>query len=845
MTQERKPRPELEVNLGGEVEEFRADEPYVEEEGLARFPDNWDEEAKESRSLAGKQNGAAGGEALAMLGMGDFVSFEENGEPAEPGGDVVPPTKESVENATRSASAQPGLSVREGELLTQLRKDLNTTLPISGFKLDSVRDTLRELSQNPALKESLQPLMEAFKLPTIIGRTDAVAAQLESTDPDVRSAARNSELARISQMNGRGPNENIELARLRRTLQTEFAADLATNTRMLALSDKQEEGTATADELKALDELTKSSGRIGKRIGESERALLAAMEMEFKRDVTADYSGGAKFQRKVFDAFNQRLEERGLANKYKLIPFRSGAMDDAGADFILFDKKTGNFMFVDPTLEPEDSPRKMKLPKLRRDGVVYESKPLDAQFDAIIGKLKAGSPLNIADIFIPTSSQNSSFVKTDDFKTLDRIRGLTDIGARQLEMKAFRAELQERREGLRMMMESAERKAPSLRAISRENPDYYALNQWREFTGKSPLRHVEERLADLEILERGLPENLRPLRATKLAGAVEVPDAAIVKKAFDGVEAKVSTGGAASSVAESLDPRYRGLNRALESTLENVAKAIAESKGKDGVVKLDTPLRLKLPDRTLVVGAIESKGEHVYFKSAVDGQNYSADGWANQIKEGLEAIIKSPTVSPSEITAAKEALQVLTSSNDARASAVLEFARNYSTEFPAPAEAPSRVAASAALRKGGAPQTTPSRGPIVPAGGGTEIAQTSGGRYEVRTPTESPFAAAAVERETVPKEEIARIRERILENNDGLKPDMIARALKALDMAERGDLNVHDVLSTEMKRAGGGFDRATGRFVSASMVVLALGGWYLSNQLDSSGGSQYRPAKVN
>lgn len=102
------------------------------------------------------------------------------------------------------------------------------------------------------------------------------------------------------------------------------------------------------------------------------------LKLEAGNNRTTTTQGGKITEAQVMKIIEGHITKLGLAN-IEIIPLGGGAMDDAGADCILLDKKTGNFLFVDPTQKDRDSESKGRLPDLRKMGVV--SAPTERDFD--------------------------------------------------------------------------------------------------------------------------------------------------------------------------------------------------------------------------------------------------------------------------------------------------------------------------------------------------------------------------------------------------------------------------------------------------------------------------------
>ncbi|MBX9951414.1 MAG: hypothetical protein K2Y39_19755 [Candidatus Obscuribacterales bacterium] len=291
-----------------------------------------------------------------------------------------------------------------------------------------------------------------------------------------------------------------------------------------------------------------------------------------------------------------------------------------------------------------------------------------------------------------------------------------------------------------------------------------------------------------------------------------------------------------------LAPHQLAASKAIDFTIAEAQNHLAQKTAAEGgAVKFSEPITLNFKDKPLTISGIDIVEGKLYLKATQDGKRYSTEGWLKALRDGLEERAKSTTIPATEAQAAKIALESIASSIDARVSIIKALASNFANEskaiIPAGAET-ATVAADAnvtPLRKGGGAggSTLPSgAGPIVAAGGSTEIRSTQAGGYEVTDskPTEGEIRAGT----EMPKEDIARLKSKILEDKENkYTPEQKQRALQVLEMAERGHKEAREALRGAVGR-GGGIDKAAGSFVGMGMVVTTLAGWYAYEQLNSA-----------
>ncbi|MCA9817745.1 MAG: hypothetical protein KC652_21710, partial [Cyanobacteria bacterium HKST-UBA01] len=274
----------------------------------------------------------------------------------------------------------------------------------------------------------------------ITGRTDQVVRDLASTNATVRDAATRSEIGRLMALPNPTAADVGELHRMRRSLFDSMRADQVESRELTALYDRQEAGQKlTEAESARMAELEPRFGEVNGRIRQNIEFTISMLraEAEVARGGSSS-KGGDSTEGMILHLFEKELDtpqaifngrtprEKG----YEIVPLvKSSAMDDAGADFILVNKYSGEFMFIDPTQKSIHSPKKARLPELRKQGII-SSDPRDPKYtlgnDADLGSLeykarreddirrqirgilaqaKDGSPLNIAEMFVPPSTE--------------------------------------------------------------------------------------------------------------------------------------------------------------------------------------------------------------------------------------------------------------------------------------------------------------------------------------------------------------------------------------------------------------------------------------------------------
>lgn len=273
---------------------------------------------------------------------------------------------------------------------------------------------------------------------------------------------------------------------------------------------------------------------------------------------------------------------------------------------------------------------------------------------------------------------------------------------------------------------------------------------------------------------------------------------------------------------------------ALKSTLkyaEDAASRVLPSE--KGLYKLEQPLKLNLGGKPLNIGAIEVVDGQIYLKSADDGARYRAQPWLDAISEGLRerAAAKDGTS-----YSAKQALAQLEGNLEARVALVNALAKEYAFNTkvlsPPATDKAADIAAGKPLRKGGGGQVF--SGNITPAAGGAEIGATEAGGYKVSEKGGEKGAVATRRFEDIPREEIAKMRDRIM-NEKKLSAEDRAASLRVLELAQEGDPRAREAIGRAMAEAKrGGFDKTTGAAVGVGIVASALAGWYAYYKLQQA-----------
>ncbi|MEZ4537965.1 MAG: hypothetical protein R3D26_23650 [Cyanobacteriota/Melainabacteria group bacterium] len=424
------------------------------------------------------------------------------------------------------------------QLVRRLRAELKPGQRLEGQRLEKVRDKINQLmEQSPEMRARLQPFVEQLQPPEISGRSAQVKTDLNSTDQSVRDAAVRTDLIRLMNLSSPTRADVQEVTRLRRNLFESMKADNLIKNEMKDLlntdevSDlwaKQDAGTLTDAESKRLSELESMKDDYDTRTKENLRTMIEVLKLEGQNEKIkmGTQAGGKSLENEVFRMFEGQLK----SSNYEIIPMPNGSfIDDVGFDMILVDKTTGDFVPVDPTTNSLDSEEKRYLPKLRKDGVIssHEENYLPGQRDFYlharvqerIAALKAGSPLNLADIALPASTREGQ--ATNSLRSKDRLKYIErlPLDHKIIEIRQFRTELLERRRALHEINDSSWNKEFQLKREARREKDQtksaelykraQLLHDWRAHTDRKPLGHIDFALRELAAIEQGLPPEAR------------------------------------------------------------------------------------------------------------------------------------------------------------------------------------------------------------------------------------------------------------------------------------------------------------------------------------------------
>ncbi len=447
------------------------------------------------------------------------------------------------------------------KLLSEVQAELAKGGQLTGQRLEKVRADLNNLMKlDPTLTPLLERYAEQLKPAVITGRTEQTTRDLTCADKTERSAATRAEIARLMQLPSKSAADSYELTRLRRTLFDEIKGDGDKSKELNRLYNKSDGGIQLdAKEKARLAELASGSSKVEIRLKENIDFTIDMLKADSTRNATiGGTKGGDATQGLILRMFEKQLQtpmslfggKTPAAMGYELIPLKSGgAMDDAGSDFVLANKRSGDFMLIDPTQEPKDSERKMRLPDLRKQGIIssdpyaerYGDKrdvgtldyvarrtaDINQQIHEILKLAKEGSPLNFADMIIPpTTRAGESTNKDSKAERLDKLNQLPS-DQKAAEIRQWRTELLERQQGLNEMVPLAKEKAQKLRDQARGEADVDTrkrlnrqaelLEGWYQHTDGtsrvhrtgSPLKFIENTLRDLDASERSLPEKYK------------------------------------------------------------------------------------------------------------------------------------------------------------------------------------------------------------------------------------------------------------------------------------------------------------------------------------------------
>lgn len=487
------------------------------------------------------------GSARANIAPGDVIASEKVGT-VKAGTQAPDNLKQSVEQTTK--------------LMRELHAELAKGGPLEGKRLEDVRAKMKELTNlDPTLLTTLQDFRDALNPSKFSGRPDVIVEGLNSSDKGTRCGAIQKEISRLTNLSAPTGAERFELTRMKRELFKEMKEDSVESKELARLYDRQDRGQKlNATEEARMLELEKTAPRVNARLRDNIDFTIKMLQDEAKKNLTSGSTrGGDATQGLIMGMFEKKLLEPRpeLGGKsyaslgYEVIPLKASvAMDDAGADFILANKKTGDFMFIDPTQKPLTDESKARLPEIRKQGIIssdpYADKYTDgekrnvgsqrynmlrnsdinAQIDNILHMAKEGMPLNLADMIIPPSTREAEAVRKEGRR--ERFERISKMSApeKALEIKQWRTELLARQEGLKEMIPLAREQSEQLREQAKVETDLAVkakltkqaklMQDWFQHTegtsptlkSGSPLIFIESTLRELDAVERQMVETV-------------------------------------------------------------------------------------------------------------------------------------------------------------------------------------------------------------------------------------------------------------------------------------------------------------------------------------------------
>lgn len=452
--------------------------------------------------------------------------------------DVAKPTTDASADVIKEASTILQGKENSLKVLESINKDLTDSKGILyGPRLERVRNNLRELIANePALASVLEPLAKHLQIPQISGRSDAIQKRLDSTDPTIRSNETRVEIERLMDLKIRFPADLVELDRLRKAFLQDMKETRARWDKVVKDADLIYEKEQIEKKLSASDEaeLTRLN-QLSKELRQQNEAhvqfLVKMLNAEADATAFLTTRGGKGTEGIVFQAVKDRLESLQKSDvrwkNFEVVKLSGGAVDDLGGDFLLLDKKTGNYLLIDATQQDANGEKKGNLPPLRKAGLISSdpdlwegraaARRLDIQMqaDVIFDRLKDGKmTLNIYAVDVPVARHTTS--KLNYKERIDYIKSVANPTNRATEIRAFREELLEKRNRLRETLDMMRDQKQDLRGQKRgEKPDVRdrldgkigALDGLIDHTEEKPLYAIEKNLQELDRLTLGLPQD--------------------------------------------------------------------------------------------------------------------------------------------------------------------------------------------------------------------------------------------------------------------------------------------------------------------------------------------------
>lgn len=435
---------------------------------------------------------------------------------------------------------------KTAKLMTELQTELAKGGNLEGERLESARAKVKELLRlDPNLFDVLKPFSDQLNPAKYPNRPAEIMSKLSSADKTTRCEGIRQEISRLLGLQKQTVADQNELARLKRSLFQEMKEDKAASKSADVERRQASNIDFTVKMLKAEAQAGMLSGST--RGGDATQGMIMKMFDKHLQQPRADLGG-------------QSYADRG----YEVVPLKSSvAMDDAGADFILVNKKTGDFMFIDPTQKPITDQSKARLPEIRKQGIIssdpyseaytdgdkrnvgspeYDRRrnaDISAQIQDIMDRVQEGTALNLSDIPIPPSTREAeATTKEGKQDRLDRIHRMSDVD-KALEIKQWKTELLARQQGLNEMIPLAKEKSEQLKQQAAKERDINKrvqlekqatlLKDWFQHTEGSgnhkgsPLVFINRTLEDLARIEANLPEKVKHLARIQTTPGQAVP----------------------------------------------------------------------------------------------------------------------------------------------------------------------------------------------------------------------------------------------------------------------------------------------------------------------------------
>ncbi len=612
-------------------------------------------------------------------------------------------TAETIKEAGRLLQGKEGSL----KLLESIDRDLTEGKGgLYGNALERVRNNLRELmTREPNMSQILEPLARKIQIPAITGRSEAIQKRLESADPEVRSKEVRSEISRLLQTSNKTPSDYVELDRLRKTFLQEMKGTKSAWDAVVKdldkIYDKEMEkiplSQADKDEIKRLEEI---SSKLRTQSDDQMKFLVKMLNSEADATAFLSSRGGKATEGIVFDAVKERLEflqKHHHYTNFEVVKLSGGAIDDLGGDFLLLDKKSGNYILIDSTQESADGERKADLPAMRKAGLIssdphqWEGRAnarkvdIQNQADVIFETLKTGRlTQNIYSVDIAVARHQTSVLNYK--QRMEYIESQKDPMTRAVEIRGFREELLEKQRGLSETIEMCRQRKIDLlaekRGAGREQRDLIDLKRGVldgliEHTEKKPLVAIRKRLEELDRLTKALPpaaqneaaERFRPGSAYNVSKegtpVRDFMDSVRQAKSILGSEKPVSPAELGKAletliVVHGDQSAEADILRGLKSRLEAANRPAGDSNGSTGTARdgakepgQSSPEKLGVPKELLSERALQQFHQKVESMSAtlkgapIDSDTRIADAVSEFLKESG---IKEPQLTQDKIS---------------------------------------------------------------------------------------------------------------------------------------------------------------------------------------------------